>query len=52
LPRALNALAEHWQSAWNKHDMDLFAKPFDDDVEFVTKSGTWAVQNANIETPK
>lgn len=39
--RALSAVAEHWQSAWNSHDMDSFAKLFADDVEFVTKSGTW-----------
>jgi uncharacterized protein (TIGR02246 family) len=39
--RALNTVAEHWREYWNSHDMDKFAGLFADDVDFVTKSGTW-----------
>ena len=39
--RALNAVAEHWREYWNAHDMEKFAGLFADDVDFVTKSGSW-----------
>ena len=39
--RALNAVAEHWREYWNAHDMEKFAALFADDVDFVTKSGSW-----------
>jgi uncharacterized protein (TIGR02246 family) len=39
--QALRHVAEEWQRCWNSHDMDAFAALFADDVDFVTKSGTW-----------
>jgi uncharacterized protein (TIGR02246 family) len=39
--QALRHVAEEWQRCWNTHDMDAFAALFADDVDFVTKSGTW-----------
>jgi len=37
----LNAVADHWREYWNAHDMEKFAGLFADDVDFVTKSGSW-----------
>jgi uncharacterized protein (TIGR02246 family) len=39
--RRLRHVAEEWQRCWNAHDMDAFSALFADDVDFVTKSGTW-----------
>ena len=39
--QALHQVAEKWQRSWNSHDMEAFATLFTDDVQFVTKSGTW-----------
>jgi len=39
--QALHQVAEKWEQSWNRHDMEAFATLFADDVQFVTKSGTW-----------
>ena len=39
--QALRRVADEWQRCWNAHDMDAFSALFADDVDFVTKSGTW-----------
>jgi uncharacterized protein (TIGR02246 family) len=39
--QALNALPGKWQKYWNTHNMDSMARLFANDVDFVTKSGTW-----------
>ncbi|WP_374318345.1 SgcJ/EcaC family oxidoreductase [Pseudoxanthomonas kaohsiungensis] len=31
----IRALATHWESAWNRHDMKALAAPFTDDADFV-----------------
>jgi uncharacterized protein (TIGR02246 family) len=35
------ALAQKWQSAWNRHDMDALAALTTEDVEFVNVGGRW-----------
>jgi len=39
--QALNNVAQEWERSWNSHDMNALATLFANDVDFVTKSGTW-----------
>ena len=39
--KAINDVAAKWQMYWNDHNMVSFATLFADNVDFVTKSGTW-----------